>query len=213
MPDNLSRISERRPRPLAEVFASPYREFFPDLGLQAWIRETFIDSDGPLFNPDHQHLQSANIGCLWTARPNNRQMRSVIGQAEMPQFQGNAWTRGRQIQQIIEWFVEEPDFILTFSAHAALGLDDASWCALVEHELYHCAQAVNQYGLPKFNKDGMPVFAIKGHDVEEFIGVIRRYGVGASGESTQMLVQAAQGEPEISRAMMNMACGTCAAPL
>lgn len=178
--------------------------------LREWIFGTFIAGDGELTNPDHAHLAEAEIGVLWTNCDNSRRMRSVIGQAEiMPPQAFGAWQKGRAVQQMTDWFGCVPDFLLTFSAPAAATMDDASFCALVEHELYHCAQALDQYGMPKFKKDsGKPVFAMRGHDVEEFVGVVRRYGAAAAGVSE--LVEAAKARPLMSAAEIAGACGTCA---
>nr|WP_271894430.1 putative metallopeptidase [Phyllobacterium sp. IY22] len=47
----------------------------------------------------------------------------------------------------------------------------------MEHELYHAGQDRDSFGAPKFRKStGLPVFILRGHDIEEFIGVVRRYG-------------------------------------
>jgi hypothetical protein len=186
--------------------------FMSDPDLMLWIRAAFIDPGGQLENEDHQHLQMATIGCLWTAKSKRSKMLEVIGQAEIPQPQGDTWARARAMQQFEEWFGYEPDFVLTFNAFAAVTLDDPSFCALVEHELYHCAQDRDQWGTPKFRKaDGKPVFAIRGHDVEEFVGVVRRYGVNASGQRLKEMVDAANAGPTIERAFISGACGTCGA--
>lgn len=84
---------------------------------------------------------------------------------------------------------------------------DAEFCALVEHELYHCGQERDAFGAPKFRQSGLPAFTMRGHDVEEFVGVVRRYGADASG--VRDLVEAASHEPTIARASIAQACGTC----
>jgi hypothetical protein len=66
---------------------------------------------------------------------------------------GNAWKRGRAEQQLRDWFEADIDFLLTFYAPECARLDDRSFCALVEHELYHCAQERDQYGAPKFDRE------------------------------------------------------------
>ena len=174
-----------------------------------WITETFITGSGPLVNPDHEHLSEAHIGFLWTNCYNAKQMRVVLGQAEiMPPMAMGKWQRARAIQQIEEWFGGEmPDFLITFGAPACAGMNDASFCALVEHELYHCAQALDAFGMPKFNKEGQPVYAIRGHDVEEFVGVVRRYGSDAAG--VKPMVEAAKAKPLIDGAEIDGICGTC----
>lgn len=198
----------QRPLPPDELLASVNDVFMPAPDVEEWLRATFIDSSGLLFNPDHEHLQQAHIGVLWTTKHNNRQMRDVIGQAEMPQFQGNAWTKGRQEAQMLRWFGDVPDFVLTFYAPYVATCSDAAWCALVEHELYHCAQANDAFGGPRFRKDsGLPVFAIRGHDVEEFVGVVKRYGVIS--QNVADLIDAASRAPEVATANIAAICGTC----
>lgn len=182
--------------------------FVPADDLREWIFDTFIAEDGELANPDHAHLAEAEIGVLWTNCDNSRNMRAVIGQAElMPPMAMGKWQRARALQQIEEWFGDLPDFLITFSAPASAGMDDTSFCALVEHELYHCAQSRDMYGMPKFTKEGRPVFAMRGHDVEEFVGVVARYG--ATDHQLQAMVDAANRRPSVALADIRGACGTC----
>jgi len=194
-----------RPRPPESLIDDWSRPFMPAPEAERWMRSVFIDSDGPLANPDHEHLQQARIGVLWAALPQSRHMRSVVGQAEIPQFQGNAWCRGRQEQQMVEWFGELPDFVITFDAHFVLVCNDREWCRLVEHELYHCAQQLNSFGAPKFRKDGTPSFGIRGHDIEEFVGVVKRYGAT---EAMQAMFTESQ-KPHVGQASIDGVCGTC----
>lgn len=183
-------------------------QFVPAPDLLDWIRAAFLDEASPLYNSEHAHLREAHIGVLWTNCDNSRNMRAVIGQAElMPPMAMGKWQKARAEQQIVDWFDGMPDFLLTFSAPAAAGMDDPSFCAVVEHELYHCAQKLDKYGMPAFKQDGTPSFCIRGHDVEEFIGVVARYGAEAAGVSA--IVDAAQREPTIGRASVAGACGTC----
>ncbi len=183
--------------------------FEPSPELRDWIVDTFIAEDGDLHNPDHLHLAAAEIGVLWTNADNSRNMRVVIGQAElMPPMAMGKWQRARAIQQVEDWFGCVPDFLLTFHAAAAESMDDTGFCALVEHELYHCAQARDQYGMPKFSRDtGRPIFAIRGHDVEEFVGVVARYGASPD---VARLVEAANARPTVALADIRAACGICA---
>ena len=77
-----------------------------------------------------------------------------------------------------------PDFLITFNTVYAAEADDATWCARCEHELYHCGQAMDRWGSPRFNPfTGLPVFCVRPHDCEEFVGVVKRYGgQAAAGE-------------------------------
>ncbi|MET0364137.1 MAG: putative metallopeptidase [Sphingobium sp.] len=183
-------------------------QFEPAHDLQDWIDATFLDAASDLFNADHAHLRDASLGVLWTNCENSRNMRTVIGQAElMPPMAMGKWQKARAEQQIMEWFGGMPDFLLTFSAPAAATMDDASFCAMVEHELYHCAQKSDAFGMPKFKQDGSPSFAIRGHDVEEFVGVVARYG--AIDPAVAAMVEVAGRKPLMSAASIAGACGTC----
>lgn len=200
-----------RPLPPHDLFgidAASYDRFVPAPDLTEWLMDTFINEGAGLENEDHAHLRFATLGVLWTNATNARQGRAVIGQAEpgAPRAMGR-WAKGRAEQQVIEWFGEIPDFVLTFSAQYAAEASDDEFCALVEHELYHCGQERDAFGAPKFRKSGLPAFTMRGHDVEEFVGVVRRYGADASG--VRDLVEAASHEPLIARVSIAQACGTC----
>lgn len=197
-----------RPMPPDALADELAREgFAPDKSLEAWIRHHFIREGGTLSNPDHAHLEYAHIGVLWTNVPNRHQQRWIAGTAECPQTQGNAWKRGRGDYQLRQWFSTEPDFLITLYAPLLAKLGDRDFCMVIEHELYHCAQDTTRDGSPRFHRDGRPMFAIRGHDVEEFIGVVRRYG--ARGDALAF-TQAARRKPTVRDPELALACGTCA---
>jgi hypothetical protein len=181
--------------------------FVPAPDLQAWIRETFINTGAPLHNPDHQHLEFARLGVLWTNKSYRKQQRWILGQAEDPKGgTAGAWKKGRGEQQLEEWFGAVPDFVITLYAPRLKDFDDRSFCAVVEHELYHCAQDTTDTGAPKFHRDGTPMYAIKGHDVEQFYGVVARYGLD---RETKALLDLANNQPALPDKILEAACGTC----
>jgi hypothetical protein len=197
-----------RPGPplnLIEVTEEPM--FAPAPDLIQWAVETFIESGATLYNEDHKHLNFATLGALWTNVPNGRAGRRVIGQCEMGLPPMSKWGRARVERQLLDWFGAVPDFLLTFDAEYASSCSDAEFMALVEHELYHAGQERDQFGAPKFRKSGLPAFAMRGHDVEEFVGVVRRYGADAAG--VRAMVDAANSGPEIASVFIAQACGTC----
>lgn len=187
--------------------------FAPAPDLAAWARRTFIDRDGPLANPDHMHLQEAEIGMLWASTGFVTKGRRVVGTAEDTEQagMGNAWRKGRVEQQLREWFGSPPRFLITIDAFYWREASDAEACALIEHELYHLAHLRNEFGDPAFTKDGQPRLGIQGHDVEEFVGVVRRYGPGDPDSSVARLVIAAAAGPRVEEARIRHACGLCAA--
>ncbi len=198
----------KRPLPPVDMIDDTNIRFEPAPDLLEWARTTLIDDTADLMNEDHAHLRCATIGALWTNVPNGRQGRRIVGQAEMGLPPAGKWQRARIELQLQHWFDYVPDFVLTFDAEYASTCSDAEFCALVEHELYHCGQEKDAFGAPKFRKlSGLPAFTLRGHDVEEFVGVVRRYGADASG--IRAIVDAANRPPEIARARIEHACGTC----
>lgn len=199
-----------RPRPPEHLAAgNTERPFEPAPELCDWAYATFINEDALLMNPQHAHLREAKIGFMWTSVENARGGNAVVGQAEIPSIQGGKWARARFFQQVEGWFGLIPDFMITFDAGYADQADDATFCALVEHELYHCAQARTPWGDLKFRKDGSPAFTMRGHDVEEFVGIVERYGAGSAAGQTAALVAVAIAGPTIAAADIAGCCGTC----
>lgn len=184
--------------------------FAPAPDLTEWALATFIADDAPLLNEEHAHLRYANLAFLWTNVPNARGTNRIVGQAEFnPPAVIGKWARARAEAQLMDWFGSVPTFLITLDATYAETCGDAEFCSLVEHELYHCGQERDEFGAPKFRKSGAPAFAMRGHDVEEFVGIVRRYGVGAAAGQTLALVEAAQRGPTIAPAALSKACGTC----
>jgi hypothetical protein len=183
--------------------------FVPGDEVADWIAAEILAEDGAIHNPDHAHLIDADIAVLWAAGGFDSKMRTVIGTAEEVAFRCNVWQRERQEQQLAQWFGRVPHFLITLDGAYCRTCTDADFCALVEHELYHIAQKKDFGGAPRFGRDGQPLLAIQGHDVEEFVGVVRRYGVGSPGGSLAQLVAAASKKPEVSGYKLATACGTC----
>lgn len=202
----------QRPRPSERLLSDIEDLNHPCIAapeLEVWIRATFVDEGAFLFSEEHIHLQHAKIGILWCAVPLAKHMMTVVGQAEIPMARGNRWAKARHDQQLVGWFGAVPDFLLTFDPSYAATCSDATFCALVEHELLHCGQERDGFGAPKFKQDGSPKFGIRGHDVEEFVAIVRRYGVGAAAGRTAELVEAASQAPLIADIDIARVCGTC----
>lgn len=180
--------------------------FAPSRDWSNWIVETFVADTGAFYNPDHQHLLFAHIGVLWTNVYNRRQMLTVLGEAEMPNPRGGKWQVARQKYQLSEWFGSVPDFIITLSGEKLSQASERTICAVIEHELYHCAHAQTPFGAPRFHDDGSPIFAIKGHDIEEFVGVVARWGMRPE---LKLLLEQANQQPKVPDEVIEGVCGTC----
>ncbi|WP_241301023.1 putative metallopeptidase [Burkholderia cenocepacia] len=185
------------------------RRVVPADGVAEWVNETLLRDGAPLHNPDHAHLIDADVAYLWAAVENVRQMRRVVGQCEEVTIRAGGWQRARQEQQYLEWFGRVPAFLITLDAHYARECNDLQWCALIEHELMHIAQKTDEFGAPAFTRDGFPKLGIRAHDVEEFVGIVERYGVGDRDGPIAKMVRAANAGPTISSVSIARACGTC----
>ncbi|MCG8291949.1 putative metallopeptidase [Pseudomonas entomophila] len=195
-----------KPLPPAELLESPFITLKPAPDLWGWIQSEILADTGSIHNPEHAHLIDANIGVLWASSGFAKQGRVVLGQAEQLMFRAGGWQKARQEQQMREWFVDVPEFLITLAADYCAQCSDSEFCALVEHELYHIAHKLDKYGAPAFTRDGMPKLEMRGHDIEEFVGVVRRYGAS---QDVQQLIDAASRPPEVAKINISRACGTC----
>lgn len=197
------------PADLGQFVGNSCKKLVPAPELRDWMVKTFIEEDGPLFNPDHKHLLFARFECLWAATSFAKQTRNVVGQAEEVAFRVSGFQRWRQEQQLEEWFGAVPDYLITVAGDYAAQANEAEYCAVLEHELYHIGQKRDAFGELEFDKEGLPKLQIRGHDVEEFVGVVKRYGPGHQDGMLAQLVQAANARPDLSRIRISQACGTC----
>lgn len=117
------------------------------------------------------------------------------------------WRKDRQELQLIDWFGDVPKYIITLDARVCQIMSDTDFCALVEHELYHIGHKWNAKAeMFEYTSMGEPKLYLRGHDVEEFHGVVQRYGASPD---VQKMVELANDGPTISRANIAHACGTC----
>jgi hypothetical protein len=185
--------------------------YVPAHDLNTWVHQNILLPGGPLHNEEHQHLMDADIAFRWASEHYQRQMRRILGMTEEVLFRVGKWQKGRQEQQMAEWFGRVPGWLITLDADYCGQCSDVEFCSLLEHELYHIGQERDEFGAPAFKRDGLPKLAMRGHDVEEFIGVVRRYGIGESEGALARLVTAAGEAPQVGAVSIAQACGTCLA--
>ena len=184
----------------------PYIALMPAEEIAEWVNANILDEEGELHNPDHIHLINADVQFMWASNAFTKKGRTILGQTEEVAMRAGGWQKARMEQQMYNWFGHKPDYIITLAADFCSQCTDLEFCALIEHELYHIAQATDDFGAPKFNKEGQPVLTMRGHDVEEFVGVVRRYGASAE---VQELIDAAKTPAEVAHLNIARACGTC----
>lgn len=178
----------------------------PASELEEWVNTELLNENGHLYNADHEHLVGADIAYLWASHSFVKKGKGVAGQCEQLMFRVGGWQKARQEQQFNDWFGRVPKFVITLAADYCMAASDAQFCALVEHELYHIGQELDEYGAPKFTQEGEPRLTMASHDVEEFIGVVKRYGAS---DSVAELVEAANKPRTMPALNIAASCGTC----
>lgn len=199
-----------RPQPSEELRA-PGFQIEPSTELADWILNTFVHEDSRLCNEDHAHLRTANIAAIWTNVEFEDGLMPVAGMAEIVRVNGKPWPRAERTDHLCLLHGNIPQARIWIYAPFAVSLDDAAFCALIEHELYHLAQKVDKDNQPVFDEEGRPVLTTRNHDVGEFIEVVRRYGVGAVHPNVKKMVEAAKTKALLNSSSIHAACGTCAA--
>lgn len=208
-PKTLKTLRPLPPEDLGKFVGDTITNFAPAPEVLEWLQREIIAEGGSLHNADHQHLESADFAVLWASAGYQQKGNWVAGTAEELTFRCGKWQKLRQEQQMEEWFGRVPSFLITLDASYAKQCADLEFCALVEHELYHLGHKLDDFGQPAYDKEGNPKLSIRGHDVEEFVGIVRRYGVQGGAGKTAELVAAAQQRPEVSGLNVARACGTC----
>lgn len=183
--------------------------FLPAPEVLDWLNAEILLDTGSIHNPEHRHLLDADLRVLWASAPSRKMGRAVIGTAEEVAFRCSLWQKARQEQQMREWFGYVPDYLITLDASYCVDCSDTEFCALVEHEMFHIGHKTDEFGAPAFTKDGRPKLYMRDHDVSEFVGVVRRYGVGPATGHVAQMVRAANAAPEVAPIQIAHACGAC----
>ncbi|MCV7485099.1 putative metallopeptidase [Acinetobacter baumannii] len=185
----------------------------PAPDLKNWVVANFLTLGGPLHNPDHDHIAEMlhdNEGFLafaWASTAYTRAKRMVLGQCEKVMFQQGGWKKARQEQQMRDWFGFVPVYLITIDASFCEKANDSEFCALLEHELYHIGVERDLDGeIIYSDHTGLPKHYLAGHDVEEFIGVVKRWGAN---DSVKRLIEVAKNPPFVSDLDISKCCGNC----
>ncbi|MCG9494305.1 hypothetical protein MCL36_17420 [Acinetobacter pittii] len=185
----------------------------PAPDLKKWVVANFLTVGGPLHNPDHDHISELLhdneefLACAWASSACVAKKRMVLGQCEKVMFNQGGWKKARQEQQMRDWFGYVPVYLITIDASYCDQATDRDFCALIEHELYHIGVERDGDGEPLYSDmTGLPKHYLAGHDVEEFVGVVKRWGAD---ESVKRLIEVAKQAPFVSDVNISKCCGTC----
>lgn len=173
-----------------------------------WAYSTFLDTGSELYNKAHEHLADAFLGFVWTNVSNQKSGKRVLGTCQVGEPQGGTpWAKARQYEQLTRWFGLIPAFVITLDAVWLSTARPEQICALVEHELHHAFYKVDEFGQPMLDDEDGYRWTIRPHDVEEFVGVVERYG--AWNEDLERMKVAMSNEPLFGRVKLDGICGSC----
>lgn len=70
------------------------------------------------------------------------------------------------------------DFIIVLNREVwmDLGFSAEKKLALVDHEMCHAAQSLDEFGMQKYDERGRAIYRSRKHDIEEFRDVVTRHG-------------------------------------
>ena len=231
-PSPIERVSAL-PRPPDELLADalPVRgggAVAPALELEAWVLSEILAPDRPLSIYEHEHLRppsqggdfDVRLGFLWCTEVERRSGHRTLGTCQLGEPTGRAWAAAQRRQQLTEWFGEVPTFLIVLDAlHASHALKTGrpqDLLAVVDHELCHAGIRRDRYGVPRFSeRTGEPQWEVRRHDVEQFVGPVRRWGLEATGmsEMAQAIDDLRELGPEVAPATTDGLCGTCKSPI
>lgn len=122
------------------------------------------------------HLRDGDAAILFLMRRTEKVKggRRILGEMCLPRFSGTlgpvgTWMLARLCDGV-------PDYVMVLDATWWVQASPIQREALVFHELEHAVQKTDKEGEFMFTPEGRPVWDIRGHSLEEFDSVVRRYG-------------------------------------
>lgn len=196
------------PLPSPEL-CEPGFKIEPSMEAAAWIKQTFVLEGGRHYNPEHAHLAKADIVVLFVNREEEDGGMPVVGRAEIIKVAGKPWKQAERLDHLCMLHGNLPQARIWLYGPAWSAGDYWQACSTAEHELYHFAQLVKE-GEPQFDDLERPKLVSRAHDLGEFVGVARRYGINRCGGRAIDFVQAALQPPTIAPATFVPTPGVCA---
>lgn len=129
-------------------------------------------------HPVHQHLGDNDVefGWLMRADPKDKGGKRELGSVHAVKTMAQGGFKDLFLQLLERMLGTLPEFLIVIDAEFWAEATDTQREALVWHELAHVRQALDRYGAPRFDRDGLPVFAIFEHDITAFNSEVERYG-------------------------------------
>lgn len=117
--------------------------------------------------PDHEDLEHAEIICVWRDKPKKSAGKLVLASAR--KVSGIAAFLVRSNAGETDTSANRPLFVIEVARSTWADLTPAQQRALVDHELCHLRVS--------WDDDDQVVLSMRGHDLEEFVAIVRRHGM------------------------------------
>lgn len=129
-------------------------------------------------HPTHAHLAENEITFGWLMRttPKLKSGKVTLGSIHDTKTMAQGGFKDLFTMMLERLLGTAPQYVVVLDAGFWSDADDTRKEALVWHELAHAQHAVDQYGAPRFDRDGNPVYALTGHDIEAFRSEVERFG-------------------------------------
>jgi hypothetical protein len=126
----------------------------------------------------HQHLGDNEVRFGWLMRLDQKDKggKMELGSVHAVKNMAQGAFKDLFMQLLAGMLGDLPEFVIVLDAGWWQQASDMQREALIWHELAHVRQALDKYGAPRFDKDGLPVWALVEHDITAFNSEVERYG-------------------------------------
>lgn len=128
--------------------------------------------------PEHANLleNEVHIGYVFRGTPKEKGGKTELGSVHVVRSMFQGGFKDMALQMLETFLGHLPEFLVVLDAQWWTQASDRQREALIFHELCHIKQKLDQYGAPRFDRDGNPVFGIVEHDITAFNDEVARYG-------------------------------------
>lgn len=129
-------------------------------------------------HPVHQHLGDNDVQFGWLMRMDEKRKggKVELGSVHAVKTMAQGGFKDLFLQLLERMLGALPEFVVVINAAWWDQATDEQRRALVWHELAHVKQATDRYDAPRFDRDGLPVWAIVEHDITAFQSELAEFG-------------------------------------
>lgn len=133
-------------------------------------------------DPEHQHLadNEISIGYLMRLTPKEKGGKTELGSMHDAKYMAQGGFKELFAQLLAGMLGFSPQFVMVLDNQFWQQATDIQREVLIFHNLLRCKQALDRYGAPRFDSDGLPVYSLRAPDVEAFTETVVKYGAYSS---------------------------------